>query len=90
LNRVFGDIWTYSNEYNYVPTITQVWYTYKGRYDFETFGELMQNLQESSDRKQKQLGVYNTHKRKWNLILTKSVKESEALNELIPESILLN
>lgn len=90
LNRVFGDIWTYSNEYNYVPTITQVWYTYKGRYDFETFGELMQNLQESSDRKQKQLGVYNTHKRKWNLILTKSVKESEVLNELIPESILLN
>lgn len=90
LNRIFWEIWTYSNEYNFTPTITQVWYHYNGLYDFETFGELMQNLAELSERKQKQIGVYNTYKRKWNLILTKSVKESETISELIPGSILLN
>ena len=50
----------------------------------------MQSLNELSDRKQKQIAVYNQNKRKWNLILTKSVKESEVINELIPGSILLN
>lgn len=90
LNRVFWDIWTYSKEYNFTPTITQVWYHYNGLYDFETFGELMQNLVELPDRKQKQITIYELHKRKWNLILTKSVKESEVISTLIQGSILLN
>jgi hypothetical protein len=44
----------------------------------------MVNLNELEDRKQKQLKVFNENKRKWNLVLTKSVKESEAINSLIP------
>lgn len=90
LNRIFWDVWTYCDEYNYTPEITQVWYRYTGKYDFETFGELMVNLNELEDRKQKQLKVFNENKRKWNLVLTKSVKESEVINSLIPWSILLN
>lgn len=89
LERIFGEIWTYSNEYNFTPNITQIRYRYSWLYDFETFGELMQNLQELPERKEKQLWVYNSYKRKWNLILTKSVKESETINKLIPGSILL-
>jgi hypothetical protein len=44
----------------------------------------MVNLNELEDRKQKQLKVFNENKRKWNLVLTKSVKESEVINSLIP------
>lgn len=90
LNRIFGEIWTYSNEYNFVPKITQIWYKYEGVYNFETFWELMQNLQELEPRKEKQIKLYGQYKRKWNLILTKSVKESEIISEFIPGSILLN
>lgn len=49
----------------------------------------MQGLNELADRKQKQLKVFNDNKRKRNLILTKSVKESETIHSLIPGSILL-
>jgi hypothetical protein len=90
LNRIFGDIWTYSNEYNFVPKITQILCKYEGLYNFETFGELMQNLQELESRKEKQIKLFAQYKRKWNLILTKSVKESETISEFIPGSILLN
>lgn len=89
LNRIFGDVWTFCDDYNYIPEITQVHYKYTGDYDFETFGELMQGLNELADRKQKQLKVFNDNKRKRNLILTKSVKESETIHSLIPGSILL-
>jgi len=44
----------------------------------------MTNLNELEDRKQKQLKIFNENKRKWNLVLTKSVKESEVINSLIP------
>jgi hypothetical protein len=84
LNRIFGEVRTYCDEYNYTPEITQILYKYTGKYDFETFGELMVNLNELEDRKQKQLKVFNENKRKWNLVLTKSVKESEVINSLIP------
>lgn len=90
LNRIFGEVWTYSDEYNYTPNITQVFYRYTWTYDFETFGELMQRLNECEDRKKKQIQIYDKYKRKWNLVLTKSVKESEEINKLIPWSILLN
>lgn len=90
LNRIFGDVWTYSNEYNYTPEITQVFYKYTWDYAFETFGELMQSLNELEDRKVKQIKIYNQYKRKWNLILTKSVKECENIHNLIPGSIILN
>ena len=89
LNRIFGEVWTYSDEYNYTPNITQIHYKYHWNYDFETFGELMNSLNECEDRKKKQLEVYNKYKRKWNLVLTKSVKESELIHSLIPWSILL-
>lgn len=89
LNRIFGEVWTYCDDYNYVPKITQIFCRYTWDYDFETFGELMQNLNELEDRKKKQIEVYNKYKRKWNLILTKSVKESETIHKLIPGSILL-
>ena len=89
LNRIFGDVWTYSNEYNYTPNITQIHYKYTGMYDFETFGELMNSLNECEDRKEKQIQIYDKYKRKWNLVLTKSVKESETIHNLIPGSILL-
>jgi hypothetical protein len=75
---------TYCDEYNYTPEITQILYKYTGKYDFETFGELMTNLNELEDRKQKQIKIFDENKRKWNLILTKSVKESEVINSLIP------
>jgi hypothetical protein len=42
------------------------------------------------DRKEKQIKIYNEYKRKWNLILTKSVKECENIHNLIPGSIILN
>lgn len=84
LNRIFGDVRTYCDEYNYTPKITQILYKYTGKYDFETFGELMVNLNELEDRKQKQIKIFNENKRKWNLVLTKSVKESETINSLIP------
>lgn len=90
LNRIFGEVWTYSDEYNYTPNITQIFYKYTWTYDFETFGELMQRLNECEDRKKKQIQIYDKYKRKWNLVLTKSVKESEEINKLIPWSILLN
>ena len=90
LNRIFGDVRTYSNEYNYTPEITQVFYKYTWNYAFETFGELMQSLNELEDRKVKQIKIYNQYKRKWNLILTKSVKECENIHNLIPGSIILN
>ena len=90
LNRIFGEIWTYSNEYNYIPKITQVWYKYEWLYNFETFWELMQNLNELEPRKEKQIKLFAQYKRKRNLILTKSVKESESIHEFIPWSILLN
>ena len=90
LNRIFGEVWTYSDEYNYTPNITQVFYKYTWTYDFETFWELMQRLNECEDRKKKQIQIYDKYKRKWNLVLTKSVKESEEINKLIPWSILLN
>lgn len=89
LNRIFGEVWTYCDDYNYVPKITQVLCKYAGTYDFETFGELMQNLNELESRKEKQLQIYSKYKRKRNLILTKSVKESETIHERIPWSILL-
>ena len=38
----------------------------------------------------KQVKIYDQYKRKWNLILTKSVRESEILSYMISESILLN
>lgn len=90
LNRIFGEVWTYSDEYNYTPNITQVFYKYTWTYSFETFGELMQRLNECEDRKKKQIQIFDKYKRKWNLVLTKSVKESEEINKLIPWSILLN
>lgn len=90
LNRVFGEVWTYSKEYNFTPNITQIRYRYEWLYNFETFWELMQNLQELEPRREKQLKTYEQYKRKWNLILTKSVKESEVLSKAIPWSILLN
>lgn len=90
LNRIFGEVWTYCDDYNYTPNITQVFYKYKWWYDFETFGELMQKLNGCEDRKEKQIQIYEQYKRKRNLILTKSVKESEDIHERIPNSILLN
>ena len=89
LNRIFGEVWTYSDEYNYTPQITQIHYRYTGKYDFETFGELMNSLNECEDRKNKQIQIYEKYKRKRNLVLTKSVKESETIHGLIPGSILL-
>jgi len=47
-------------------------------------------LNECEDRKKKQIQIYDKYKRKWNLVLTKSVKESEAIHALIPGSIILN
>jgi hypothetical protein len=44
----------------------------------------MQRLNECEDRKKKQIQIYDKYKRKWNLVLTKSVKESEEINKLIP------
>lgn len=90
LNRIFGDVWTYCDDYNYTPNITQVWYKYRGAYDFETFGELMKSLNTNEDRKKKQIEIYQQYKRKWNLILTKSVMESEEIHSLLPGSIILN
>lgn len=90
LNRIFGDVWTYCDDYNYVPNITQVWYKYDWMYDFETFAELMSNLVSSDKRRDAQLELYRRGKRKWNLILTKSVEESKQLYSKIEWSILLN
>lgn len=59
-------------------------------YDFETFGQLMQSLNTDEDRKKKQIEIYNKYKRKWNLVLTKSVNECEVIHKLIPNSIILN
>ena len=89
LNRIFGEVRTYSDEYNFTPNITQILCRYTWEYDFETFWELMQNLNSLEDRKKKQLEIYGKYKRKRNLILTKSVKESEDIHKLIPGSILL-
>lgn len=90
LNRIFGDVWTYCDDYNYTPNITQVLYKYTWDYAFETFGELMQSLNELEDRRVKQIQIYQQYKRKWNLILTKSVKECEDIHNLLPGSIILN
>ena len=90
LNRIFGDVWTYCDDYNYTPNITQVWYKYRWAYDFETFGELTKSLNTNEDRKKKQIEIYQQYKRKWNLILTKSVMECEEIHSLLPGSIILN
>lgn len=90
LNRIFGEVRTYCDEYNYTPEIAQILYKYHWMYDFETFGQLMQSLNADEDRKKKQIEIYNKYKRKWNLVLTKSVNECEAIHKLIPNSIILN
>jgi len=90
LNRIFGEVWTYCDEYNYTPNITQVWYRYDWDYDFETFAELVNNLIGNENRRNMQLELYNKCKRKWNLILTKSVEECKLLHEKIEWSIILN
>ena len=50
----------------------------------------MQSLNELEDRREKQIQIYQQYKRKWNLILTKSVKECEDIHNLLPGSIILN
>ena len=89
LNKIFGDVRTYCDDYNYTPNITQILYKYTGMYDFETFGQLMQSLNNLESRKQKQIELYKQKKRKRNLILTKSVNESNMIHSLIPWSIIL-
>lgn len=90
LNRIFGEVWTYCDDYYYTPNITQVFYRYDWEYDFETFADLMCNLVGSEKRREAQLKLFNANKRKRNLILTKSVEESKVLSEKIEWSILLN
>lgn len=90
LNRIFWDVWTYCDDYNYTPIITQVWSQYDWMYDFETFAELMNELIHNENRREKQLKIYNENKRKRNLILTKSVEESVELHSKIEWSIILN
>ena len=50
----------------------------------------MKTLNTNEDRKKKQIEIYQQYKRKWNLILTKSVKECEDIHMLLPGSIILN
>jgi hypothetical protein len=50
----------------------------------------MKSLNTNEDRKKKQIEIYQQYKRKWNLILTKSVMESEEIHSLLPGSIILN
>jgi hypothetical protein len=50
----------------------------------------MKSLNTNEDRKKKQIEIYQQYKRKWNLVLTKSVNECEDIHKLIPNSIILN
>lgn len=90
LNRIFGEIRTYCSEYNYTPTITQIMYQYDWDYDFENFAELLVSINESEDRHKQQVNFINKNKRNRNLVLVKTIKESEELHKDIPNSILMN
>lgn len=93
LLRIFWRIRTYNadeSKYNFTPQITQILYKYNWPYDFENFAELQVSINDNEQRHKDQIKFINENKRKYNLILVKTVKESEEIHKDLPNSILMN
>jgi len=93
LFRIFWRIWTYDanqSKYNFTPQITQILYKYNWPYDFENFAELQVSINDNEQRHKDQIKFINENKRKYNLILVKTIKESETIHADLPNSILMN
>lgn len=72
-----------NNKYNIIPEISHCVYQYHWDYCFENRPQLLKNLYLDEDRQQFQIKFINSHKRKWNMVLVKSVEESEILYKLL-------